>query len=303
MESNSRREEELRLEIHGLHKEYGNNVVALDQACAVFKPGITGLVGSNGAGKSTLIKLLAQLERPSRGAITLGQQNATADPGVIRRTLGLLPQHFGVYEQLTPRQFLRYLAAVKRVENRKIEPEIDDLLARLNLTQVQDSQLKTFSGGMRQRVGIAQALLGTPDIVIFDEPTVGLDPLERVSFRKLLTDLAKSKIVILSSHIVSDIASLADQIMVLNKGHVSVFDTPERLLGAMANRVWSVPIAEQELASFERDFMVCDVDRHSLGLTLRVVADVQPTSAAKAVAPNLEDAYLCFSRADALEVH
>ncbi|MCE9687099.1 ATP-binding cassette domain-containing protein [Shewanella sp. AS16] len=303
MEGNSRREEELRLEIHGLHKEYGNNVVALAQASAVFKPGITGLVGSNGAGKSTLIRLLAQLERPSRGAITLGQRNATVDPGIIRRTLGLLPQHFGVYEQLTPRQFLRYLAAVKRVENRKIESEIDDLLARLNLTQVQDSQLKTFSGGMRQRVGIAQALLGTPDIVILDEPTVGLDPLERVSFRKLLTDLAQSKIVILSSHIVSDIASMADQIMVLNKGHVSAFDTPEKLLGAMTNKVWSVPIAEQELASFERDFMVCDVERHSLGLTLRVVADVQPTSAAKAVAPNLEDAYLCFSRADALEVH
>jgi ABC-2 type transport system ATP-binding protein len=292
---------ELRLSITDLCKSYHGNFVALDRASAVFKPGITGLVGPNGAGKSTLLKLLAQLERPSQGNIIFNQGNATENPNIIRRTLGLLPQHFGIYEHLSAREFLRYLAAVKGLNGEAVEQNISDSLAKVNLTHVEHQALKSFSGGMRQRVGIAQTLLGEPDILIFDEPTVGLDPHERVNFRKLLTDLSRSKIVILSSHIVSDIASVADQILVLNQGSITAFDTPSNLLQRMEGKVWTVPIDESELSQFEQDYTVCDVERDSKGLSLRVVSSISPSKKARTISPNLEDAYLFFSNTPVTE--
>ncbi|GAC26536.1 ABC transporter MppX [Paraglaciecola mesophila KMM 241] len=294
---------EVQLGIHKLSKSYHENHTALNNISLTLTPGIIGLVGSNGAGKSTLLKLIAQLERPSSGSIQLNGQDVAGCPQLIRQRLGLLPQHFAVYENLTAKQFLQYLAAVKQVTRKHVAQDISELLHALNLHEFENQNISTFSGGMRQRLGIAQALLGAPDILIFDEPTVGLDPHERVAFRSLLKKLGKDKIVLLSSHIISDLASISDNILVLARGEVCAFNTPENLLQHMEGKVWDIMLKTTEARQIETQFKVCDTQYFDNKTRLRVIHETPPTKCASSIAPNLEDAYLFYTAPCPVEAH
>jgi ABC-type multidrug transport system ATPase subunit len=219
----------MRLEIRNVGKLYQGRVRALDDFSLEIGPGILGLLGPNGAGKSTLMRILATITRPSSGSVTWDGEDIVTRPEPLRAVLGYLPQDFGVYPHLNAIEFLEYLAAVKRVPGAVARKRIPELLALVNLVEARKRPLGTYSGGMKQRVGIAQALLNDPRLLIVDEPTVGLDPAERLRFRTLLGDLARDRVVILSTHIVSDIESTATRVALIDRGRLIASGTPEEL--------------------------------------------------------------------------
>jgi len=223
-----------RLEIDGIAKRY-RDVEALHPITLTLEPGITGLLGPNGAGKSTLMRILATVTRPSSGSLRWNGADVLRKPDDVRRSLGYLPQDAGVYPQLSADEFLRCVAALKGIPSRTASRQIDALIERLNLGPARSRPLGGFSGGMRRRVGIAQALLGEPQIIIVDEPTVGLDPEERVRFRGLITELARERIVLLSTHIVSDVEAAASRIVILSGGSVRADGPPGAVIGAYGN--------------------------------------------------------------------
>ena len=210
----------MEITIQGISKKYRGNKFGLKDFNLELKNGITGLIGPNGAGKSTLMRILATISKPTEGKITLDGIDIVKFPDTIRKVLGYLPQDFGVYPNLTAMEFLEYIAAIKGFTGKSIKQRIESLLEELNLTVVRNRPIGTYSGGMKQRIGIAQVLLGDPKLLILDEPTVGLDPEERVRFRNLLTELSGERIVILSSHIVSDIETMAGDITIVFQGRV-----------------------------------------------------------------------------------
>src|SRR5574342_1028790 len=225
------------LETHNLSKAY-NGVQALKDFNLKLTPGILGLLGPNGAGKSTLLRMLATITTPTAGTILWNGQDVVKDPEALRSVLGYLPQDFGVYPNLSAQEFLEYMAAIKGMSGEKARRKISDLLDLVNLREAARRPLGGYSGGMRQRVGIAQALLNDPQLLIVDEPTVGLDPEERVRFRNLLSDLAGERIIILSTHIVSDVEATATEIVMIDKGRRIEHAAPEKLLQAVAGKVW-----------------------------------------------------------------
>jgi len=257
--------------------------------------GVLGLLGPNGAGKTTLMQMVATIMRPTSGTIHFQNEDVLANPEALRRRLGYLPQDFGVYGSLTAVEFLTYLARLKGEASRAKSAE---MLEMVNLHEFADRQLQGFSGGMRQRLGIAQALIGDPDLVIVDEPTAGLDPAERVRFRNLLAELAAGKLVILSTHIVSDIESSAAQIAVIHEGSLVRLDTPEGLLRAAAGQVWRAVVPSADFESLRGRFTVSRAARRADGVHLRLVHPAQPFAGAEPVSPNLEDAYLSLIDAE-----
>lgn len=212
-------------------KQYQENVWGLRHVDLQVQPGILGLLGPNGAGKSTLMRLLATISEPSEGTITWNGVGIGEHPEEIRRILGYLPQDFGVYPHLSAHEFLNYMAAVKGISGKAAEKRIDELLGLLHLYDVRKRRIGSFSGGMKQRIGIAQALLNDPKLLIIDEPTIGLDPAERLSFRNLLTDLSGERLIIFSTHIVSDIEATADRIAILSKGRLISDSNPANFCG------------------------------------------------------------------------
>jgi ABC-2 type transport system ATP-binding protein len=272
--------------LHALHLQQG--------------AGILGLLGPNGAGKSTLMRLLATLSTPSRGRITWNGVDIARKPNALRSELGYLPQEFGVYPALSAREFLAYLAAVKGLDRRRGDERIDACLAAVGLAHAADRRLGDFSGGMRQRVGIAQALLNEPCLLIVDEPTVGLDPEERLRFRQILTELAADRLVILSTHIVSDVDSSADRIAVMRGGRLLAHVTPGELIARAVGQVWRCRVADSELPALRERHPVSHVERADGGLRVHVIARVAPQADAESIEPALEDAYLaCLHLADA----
>lgn len=254
-------------------------------------PGILGLLGPNGAGKSTLMRMLATMARPSEGQITWNGVDLATDPNALRATLGYLPQDFGVYPALSAREFLGFLAAVKGLSGAKARERVEHCLSVVGLVDAADRRLGEYSGGMRQRVGIAQALLNDPALLIVDEPTVGLDPEERMRFRHLLTDLAGERLVILSTHIVSDVEASATSLAVMTKGELRFHGTPEQLIARAEGRVWEWTIATEQMAEVRKRFSLCGSLRRPEGIRVRVLADARPDVDAVPVAPELEDAY------------
>jgi ABC-type multidrug transport system ATPase subunit len=210
------------LEIRSLTKTYPGGTQALSDVSLTLPAGVLGLLGANGAGKTTLMSIIATVVKPTRGTVLWEGKDVVSDPGSVRRALGYLPQDFGVYDRLTAREFLSYLGRLKGIPERSLRARVSALLELVNLHGVADRRLGGFSGGMRQRVGIAQALLGDPKLVIVDEPTAGLDPEERVRFRNLLSDLGGERIVILSTHIVSDVEATATGIALIDQGRLGV---------------------------------------------------------------------------------
>jgi ABC-2 type transport system ATP-binding protein len=284
----------VRLEIENLSKRYGRGVWALREFSLSLGPGVLGLLGPNGAGKSTLLRILATIARPTSGRAVWNGVDLARAPDDLRRVLGYLPQDFGVYPHLSAEEFLHYLAAMRGLDSGSARRRIDGLLDLVNLSAVRRRPLGGFSGGMRQRVGIAQALLNDPQVLIVDEPTGGLDPEERVRFRNLLSDLSGERIVILSTHIVADVEATATRIALIGGGRLIRDAAPEELLREAAGRVWEAVIPAAELTSFRERHRVSGTLRRSDGVQVRVVSETCPWGGARQVSPTLEDAYLWF---------
>jgi ABC-2 type transport system ATP-binding protein len=279
------------IETRNLSKAY-KGVQALVDLNLKLTPGILGLLGPNGAGKSTLMRMLATITKPSEGTILWNGTDVVKEPEALRSVLGYLPQDFGVYPNLSAQEFLEYMAAIKGLSGARARRVISDLLDLVNLREAARRPLGGYSGGMRQRVGIAQALLNDPQLLIVDEPTVGLDPEERVRFRNLLSDLSGERIVILSTHIVSDVESTATDIAILHKGHLKARARPEELLQQMEGSVWEWMASSEELPALKQQFLVSGTMRRMEGVEVRAVCEGQPCAEARAVTPNLEDVYL-----------
>ena len=254
--------------------------------------GILGLLGPNGAGKSTLMRVLATLTRPSSGRVLWNDVDIARQPNALRAQLGYLPQDFGIYPALSAREFLAYLAAVKGLPSAQASGRVDECLGLVGLADSADRRLGDYSGGMRQRVGIAQALLNDPQLLIVDEPTVGLDPEERLRFRHLITDLAADRLVILSTHIVSDVEASATALAVMAKGKLLFFGAPELLVAQADGHVWEWLVPESQVAQARTQFTISSSLRRPDGVRLRVVAATSPSDDAQASTPDLEDAYL-----------
>jgi ABC-2 type transport system ATP-binding protein len=282
----------LKLEIQSVSKQYGGKVWALRDFSLSLAPGVLGLLGPNGAGKTTLMSILATITAPTAGTALWNGADIRRQPDAIREVLGFLPQDFGVYPNLNAVEFLEYLAAIKGLDAAAARRRIDELLQLVNLTEVRKRPLGGFSGGMRQRVGIAQALLNDPKLLIVDEPTAGLDPEERVRFRNLLSELSGERIVILSTHIVSDVEAVATDIALIAQGQLIAHATPEALLAEVEGKVWECVVPSTELNAAKSRWMVSGTTRRSDGVHVRVIADSAPCPNAQALAPTLEDAYL-----------
>jgi len=263
--------------------------------CEIFSltlgPGVLGLLGPNGAGKSTLMRILATVTRATHGRVLWDGMDIADRPDGLRSVLGYLPQDFGVYPHLSATEFLRYMAAVKGMGAGSARRRITELLELVNLADAARRPLGGFSGGMRQRVGIAQALLNDPKLLIVDEPTAGLDPEERVRFRNLLSELSGERIVVLSTHIVSDI-EVATTIALIAQGELITHGPPEGLLATVGGRVWEVVVPSRELGALRQSCLVSHTAHRNDGIHVRVVAEQAPAASARSLEPSLEDAYL-----------
>jgi ABC-2 type transport system ATP-binding protein len=285
----------MRLVVENVSKEYrggAQGVRALSNVGFSLGPGVLGLLGPNGAGKSTLMRILATITQPSSGSVLWNDTEIVRRPDALREVLGYLPQDFGVYPHLNAIEFLEYLAAVKGVSAGAARARIRELLELVNLTGAAKRPLGGYSGGMRQRIGIAQALLNDPQLLIVDEPTAGLDPEERVRFRNLLSELSGERIVILSTHIVSDIEAVATSIAILEQGYLLAHESPEALLASVAGKIWEVVIPSADLPALRQKYLVSSTVHRSDGVHARVVADVAPEKSLRSLDPSLEDAYL-----------
>jgi ABC-type multidrug transport system ATPase subunit len=282
----------MQLVLEGVSKTYRGNVQALRGVQMTLGPGVFGLLGPNGAGKSTLMRILATITRPSAGRVTWNGADIAREPDSLRRVLGYLPQDFGVYPNLSAIEFLEYLAAVKGIRAAAARKRIEELLVLVNLTEAARRPLGGYSGGMRQRVGIAQALLNDPQLLIVDEPTAGLDPEERVRFRNLLSELSGERIVLLSTHIVSDVEAVASEIAILDRGELLTHGSPEKLLQGVTGRIWEVVVPSAELGLLREKYLVSSVANRSDGVHARVISAGAPAASARALEPSLEDAYL-----------
>lgn len=281
----------MKLQIEKVSKRYRKGLLALSSFSLELKPGVLGLLGPNGAGKTTLMSILATITKATDGRVLWNGADIAVHPDMLRSVLGYLPQDFGVYPNLSAVEFLQYLAAVKGLDSATAARRIEGLLELVNLTEVRKRPLGGYSGGMKQRVGIAQALLNDPQLLIVDEPTAGLDPEERVRFRNLLSDLSGERIVILSTHIVSDVEATATDIALIAKGTLVAHATPEALLQQVEGKVWEGVVSSADLNAAKQQFLIGSTTRRSDGVHVRVLGD-EPPAGAKPVPPNLEDAYL-----------
>lgn len=255
-------------------------------------PGLIGLVGPNGAGKTTLMRLIATLSQPTSGAVYWNRQDTQKHGSALRQVLGYLPQAFGIYPEFTGRKFLRYLAELKGLPPALARRRVDELLEMTNLTQMADRKMTTYSGGMKQRIGIAQALLNDPEMLIVDEPTAGLDPEERVRFRTLLASLTASRIVLLSTHIVGDVEAVASRLVLLRAGQITADTTPQELLTQAAGKVWEVTVDLATAQRLQRVKRVSTMISRPTGVYLRLLSASRPHEAAQPAEANLEEALL-----------
>ncbi len=280
------------LELVDIAKVYRGGVHGVEGVTLRLGPGLLGLLGPNGAGKSSLMRVAATVTRPSGGRVLFDGADAVAHPDLLRRSLGYLPQDFGVYPHLSAREFLSYLAAVKGMPARTARARVGELLELLDLSGAGRRPLGRYSGGMLRRVGIAQALLADPRVLIVDEPTAGLDPEQRVVFRNLLADLAADRVVLLSTHIVSDVESVAADIAIMAGCRLLLRGSPDEVLRQAEGQVWEMTVPPGELAALRDRHPVSKMVRTAAGVRVRVLAPSAPATDAAAVQADLEDAYL-----------
>jgi len=284
------------LKITNLTKTYSGGIKALREINLEIKPGIFGLLGPNGAGKSTLIRTIATLQLPDSGCIMLDDIDFLNDHSQARSMIGYLPQYFGVYPRVSAREMLEYLASLKGIgPARARKVEVMQLLEKVNLTQAADQRLDTYSGGMKQRFGIAAALLGNPRLVIVDEPTAGLDPIERRRFQLLLTEVAKECILILSSHIVEDIAGLCSQMALMHHGEILLKGSPAELTQELKGKVWAFTISIEQLEAYRKKFRVLSWQPRQGEVLVHAWSESRERLPAEgdalSVEPSLEDLY------------
>jgi ABC-type multidrug transport system ATPase subunit len=285
----------MEISIKGISKKYKGNKFGLKNFNLELKNGILGLIGPNGAGKSTLMRILATISSPTEGHVSLNGTDIAKFPYTVRKVLGYLPQDFGIYPNLTAIEFLEYIAAIKGFTGKAVRIRIESLLEELNLISVRNRPIGTYSGGMKQRIGIAQVLIGDPGLLILDEPTVGLDPEERVRFRNMLTELSGDRIVILSSHIVSDIETIANDIAIIYQGRVLKHDLPEEILKTVEGQVYETMLTNEQFDSFRTKYAVSNSMRRSDGWLVRFVlnhGELLPDVLVQPAKGTLEDAYL-----------
>ncbi|GAA0730288.1 ATP-binding cassette domain-containing protein [Clostridium malenominatum] len=278
----------MNISVKNLNMTYKTGKKALkDVSLQIESPSLIGLLGPNGAGKSTLMKLLVAGLIPTSGEILIDGVPLLKNEKKLKASLGYLPQSFGLYDELTVWEFLDYMAALKGIKNSK--KVIKEVIEKTNLTEKRKARISTLSGGQRQRVGIAQALMGNPELLIFDEPTVGLDPEERINFRNLFSKTAQDKIVLLSTHIIEDVQSVCDKLIVINHGQILFTGTPEELIGSAHNHVGV--FEEKTEQSVNQEYKITSRVNTARGIACRIVAETLPAFA-QAVEPTLEDAYM-----------
>lgn len=282
----------MQLVISHVSKTYSNGLKALNDINLTISPGMFGLLGPNGAGKSTLMRTIATLQDPDEGSIMLGDINIVKQKEELRKVLGYLPQDFGFYPKVNAEDMLHHFAVLKGINNKAERKELcDALLQQTNLFEARRRNLSEYSGGMRQRFGIAQALLGNPQLIIVDEPTAGLDPAERNRFHNILSDLGENIIVILSTHIVEDIKNLCPRMVIMNRGQVLLDGKPSDTIRDMKNRIWSLIIDKSELEAYREKYRIISAKIMEGRLLIHVKSDEMPDSAFVAVEPDLEDVY------------
>jgi ABC-type multidrug transport system ATPase subunit len=287
----------MQLVIDHLWKTYPNGTVALRDVSLSIPPGMFGLLGPNGAGKSTLMRILSTLQEADSGTVRLGEIDVLRDKESVRRTLGYLPQEFGLYPKAGAEEMLDHFALLKGLVDRRERKEVvGALLRQTNLWQVRRQRLGSFSGGMRQRFGIAVALIGNPRLIIVDEPTAGLDPAERARFLNLLSELGESAVVILSTHIVEDVSDLCQRMAVIQGGQILLSGVPARAIDAVRGQVWSRQVARDELPALERDHAVISTTLSGGRTIVHVHADARPDPSFEPVEPDLKDVYFTAIR-------
>ena len=265
----------MELQLQKLSKHYGTKR-AVNNVNTALTPGVYGLLGANGAGKTTLMRMICGVLKPTSGKIYLDGKTIAELGEQYYTHLGYMPQDFGFYPDFTAREFMLYMAAVKGVDKRTAKKRTEELLELVNLRDVADKKIKSFSGGMKQRLGIAQAELNNPSILILDEPTAGLDPKERVRFRNLISDFAKEKIVILSTHIVSDVSYIADTIFMMKSGSILLQEPMDSVTDSITGKVWELLVDERETAEYNNRFSVVNLHHENGKVRLRIVHDTAP---------------------------
>lgn len=281
----------MELQLQHLSKHYGTKH-AVDDVSTTLTPGVYGLLGANGAGKTTLMRMICGVLKPASGKIRLDGKTIEELGECYYSHLGYMPQDFGFYPDFTAREFMRYMAAVKGLDKKKAASRTEKLLELVNLHSVADKKIKSFSGGMKQRLGIAQAELNDPDLLILDEPTAGLDPKERVRFRNLISDFAKEKIVLLSTHIVSDVSYIADTILMMKDGTFLLQEPMDTVTGCINGKVWELVVDDREAAEYSSRFTVVNLHHENGRVRLRIIDDAAPLPDAVNVPPSLEDLFL-----------
>lgn len=282
----------MELQIRNVSKRYANGVQALQDVNLTIPAGMYGLLGPNGAGKSTLMRTLATLQEPDAGQIRLGDLDLLRQPDQVRQTLGYLPQEFGVYPKARAEDLLDYFAVLKGLTDRRTRrPVVEGLLRQTNLWNVRRQRLGGFSGGMRQRFGVAVALLGNPQLLIVDEPTAGLDPAERVRFLNLLSELGENSVVILSTHLVEDVAELCPRMAIINKGRILLEAEPLRAIEKLSGKVWRSVVDKPALPALGQGHAIISTKLLGGRTVVRVHSEASPGAGFEAVPPDLEDVY------------
>lgn len=279
------------LSINNLSKSYGSNL-ALNRFTYSFDHGIYALLGPNGSGKSTLMNIVTQNLKSDNGEILLDDTPIGKLGASYREKLGFMPQYPGMYPSFSALDFLRYMAVLKGLNKKKADEQIDELLHAVELYDVRTHRIGSFSGGMKQRLALAQSLLGDPEIVILDEPTAGLDPKQRIAIRNYIASVALNKTVIIATHVVSDVEFIAREAIMLKKGVISDSGSPYELTQKIEGQVWQTVVAAEEVQAMQEKFRVVNIQNGEQGVILRILSDVQPTEDSVTVVPSLEDYYL-----------
>ena len=288
----------MELKTCGLTKQFGSKTAVKDLNITLTN-GVYGLLGANGAGKTTLMRLLCNLQAPTSGQIFLGGKNIAGLGERYRALLGYLPQHFGYYPDFSALDFLFYVSALKGLEEKAVRKKSKELLEAVGLSREAKQKIKTFSGGMKQRLGIAQAMLNDPHILILDEPTAGLDPKERVRFRTLISAFSKDRIVILSTHIVSDVEFVAEDIIMMKAGQVLHFGNPQKIVSEIDGKVWECTVPTDSAEKYAAAYNTSNLRHTGENRTvLRIIADRPPMGNAARVQPTLEDLYLFYFKGE-----
>ncbi len=288
----------MELKINKLTRQYGNKL-AVDRFSATFTEGINGLLGANGSGKTTLMRMMCDILRPTSGEVLLDGVSISTLGEDYRELLGYLPQNFGYYPDFTAWDFMMYLSSLKGLPKLTAKNRCKDLLEMVGLYEVRKKKIKTYSGGMRQRLGIAQSLINDPKILILDEPTAGLDPKERAKFRNIISDHSTGKIILLSTHIVSDIEYIADKIMIMKNGQLFQEATADRICDNIKDFVWSCEVSSKDVDRYNNKFIISNLKHNGDKVELRIISEERPAENALNVSPNLEDLYLYHFKEEA----